>query len=411
MAEFILAKTLLIIGAGIEQVPVYEAAKKRGLLVVGTDISLNAPAFKIADFALVASTRDPEATLKEVLKFTKTHTIDGVMTVANDVPYTVAKVAISLGLPSISINSAKLVSNKLLMKQKFKEFGVACPNFYSIKELRDLTKELELRTKEQFVLKPIDGRGARGVLLLDESTNLAWAFNESQSKGDGGELILEEFISGTQLSTESFIIDGECYTPAIAERNYSRLKEFAPNIIEDGGTIPADLNDQQIKDINNLILKGAKALGVHQGVVKGDLVITEKGIPMIIELALRLSGGWFATHQIPAATGVDLVDIVISYSLGEDIDRSKLQSSWQKATAIRYWFPMPGFIKKIVGERAIKNIPGLIKYGFFFKEGDMQPAIKMHSDRFGYVIVEGDSKKEALSRVDQAISSLKVEIN
>ena len=42
-----------------------------------------------------------------------------------------------------------------------------------------------------------------------------------------------------QLSTESFILNNKCFTPAIAERNYSRLDQFKPYIIEDGGTIPA----------------------------------------------------------------------------------------------------------------------------------------------------------------------------
>ena len=105
-----------------------------------------------------------------------------------------------------------------------------------------------------------------------------------------------------QLSTETFILDGKCYTPAIAERNYSRLEQFRPNIIEDGGTIPAPLDTKMREAIDDLILRGAAAIGVTEGIVKGDIVIDEMGKPLIIELALRLSGGRLAVGQ-PAMQG------------------------------------------------------------------------------------------------------------
>ena len=50
---------------------------------------------------MIASTRDPDQT-KEFWVH-KEHSIDAGMTVANDVPYTVAYLANSLGLPGISL--------------------------------------------------------------------------------------------------------------------------------------------------------------------------------------------------------------------------------------------------------------------------------------------------------------------
>src|SRR3989338_1672253 len=108
-----LTKSLLIIGAGREQVPVYQIAKKMGLFIIGTDIDLQAPAFEFADVRLHCSTRNAQETLETVLEYAKVNSIDGVMTVANDVPFTVALVADNLKLPGISLRSAKLVSNKI----------------------------------------------------------------------------------------------------------------------------------------------------------------------------------------------------------------------------------------------------------------------------------------------------------
>ncbi|MBU1140094.1 MAG: ATP-grasp domain-containing protein [Proteobacteria bacterium] len=405
-----MAKTLMIIGGGVEQIPAYEAAKKRGLIIVGTDVKKDAPALALADHVLIVSTRDAEATAESAVQFNKSHQVDGVMTIANDVPYTVALTSKKLGLHSISLEAAQCASDKLLMKQQFQKNDVPCPWFSPVEnivQLKDLTNN---RDQETYVLKPVDGRGARGVLLLDDKIDLHWAFEESKRWGDSGRLILEKFIPGIQLSTESFILGDVCYTPAIAERNYSRLDEFKPYIIEDGGTIPAQLSDQQRMAIDDLILRGARSMGITDGIVKGDLVIDSAGNPLIIELAARLSGGWFASHEIPAATGVSLVDAVISYALGEKVYPEDLIPKWDCSTAIRYWFPESGRIKAISGEEILKVVPGLLQYGFFRKPGEMQPIIHMHPDRFGYVLVQGADREEAIARVEEAIACLHVEI-
>jgi biotin carboxylase len=400
----------MIIGAGVEQVPAYELAKARGFKVVGTDLNPNAPGLKIADYALHVSTKDAQSTVKAAEKFNKLQKIDGVMTIANDVPFTVALVAKKLGLNSISLDAAMYASNKLAMKNKFLEHGVECPWFSEISSISELEQAVRDISGQNYVLKPVDGSGARGVVLIDESTNLNWAFKESMSWSDTGVLIIEKFIEGMQLSTESFLINGKCYTPGISERNYSKLNDFRPYIIENGGTIPAQIKAPLRKKITSLILRGAASMGIDKGIVKGDIVIDKNGQPMIIELAARLSGGWFSTHQIPLATGVNLVNAVISESLGIPLMESEFEESKSRATAIRYFFPPEGEILSIDGLVEMKNSLGVRKYGFFRGVGDFQPKVLMHPDRFGYVLVEASNRDEAVALVEQAMSKLKIEI-
>lgn len=406
-------KTLLIIGAGAEQVPAYQAAKARGLTVVGSDGNPEAPALAWADHRLIASTRDANATLAAVQAFTAHNAhaaIDGVMTIANDVPYTVAVVAQALGLPGIPLQAARSVSHKLLMKQAFAAHGVPCPWFSAVADAAELARLVHGGGDRRFVIKPVDGRGARGVLLIDRHSDLDWAFAESRRWGDCGEVILEAFTPGLQLSTESYVLDGVAHTPAIAERNYEHLERFAPYIIENGGTIPALLDAAQLARIDAVIAAGAAALGVREGIVKGDLIVTPEGEVVIVELALRLSGGWFASHQIPAASGVDLVAAAMAYALGEPVSAAQLQPTRQRATAIRYWFPPAGTISAIHGEAALATLPGLISHGFFRQVGDQQPTIRMHPDRFGFLIVEADSRDAALQRVQQGLDLVHIEV-
>lgn len=400
----------MIIGGGVEQIPAYERAKNRGFRVVGTDIDPNAPALELADYVLIVSTKDAEGSVSAAMEFNKIHKIDGVMTIANDVPYTVALVAHSLGLPSITLKAAKLAADKLLMKHAFRESGVACPWYSEVTSVIELNEVTTDRDQQSYVIKPVDGSGARGVLIIDHTTDIEWAYEEAVRWGKSGGVIVEKFIRGVQISSESFILKGKCYTPALSERNYSRLDEFRPYIIEDGGTIPALINDSLKEKISNLILRGALAMGIERGIVKGDLVIDEHGEPLIIELAARLSGGWFSTHQIPAATGVDLVDAVMSDSLGLPVKEDDFSIKRTRSTAIRYFFPPEGEILSIKGLDELKASAGVMKSGVFRSVGDFQPKVLMHPDRFGYVLVEAENRNEAVTLVEQAMSKLQIEV-
>ena len=66
----------MIIGGGVEQIPAYECAIKRGFRIVGTDMNCNAPALGLADYFLIVSTKDAEGSAAAAIEFNKTHKID-----------------------------------------------------------------------------------------------------------------------------------------------------------------------------------------------------------------------------------------------------------------------------------------------------------------------------------------------
>ena len=92
--------------------------------------------------------------------FNKSRKINGVITLANDVPYTIAKVANDLNLPSISIQTAKISSNKLIMKKLFLEKGIPSPSFEEVFSSIDIKNKIE-KWGYPIIIKPIDGRGSK----------------------------------------------------------------------------------------------------------------------------------------------------------------------------------------------------------------------------------------------------------
>ena len=402
-------KTLLIVSAGIEAIAGIELAESMGLHVVASDASLKAPGFALADDALVASTYDVEATVAAATRYHRqVRPIDGVMCIASDVPLTVASVAAALGLPGIPVESARLATDKLAMKQRFAADGVPIPWFSAV-ESADHLKALVAAEELPLVIKPVDSRGSRGVLRLLRGTDLAWAYATAKSHSPTSRVMLERFLPGPQVSTESLVIDGVAYTPGFADRNYEYLERFAPHIIENGGQLPSHLDEATQQAVRDLVQQAALSMGIRNGVVKGDIVVTD-GKPYVIELAARLSGGYFCTHEIPLNTGVDLVGAAIRQALGEPVDPTDLQPKFNRPVAQRYFFPRPGVVTAVQGAETFTNHPDVAYLELRVKPGDRIGPVDSHPARAGVVITTGESLEAAVGLAEKVAAEISIDV-
>jgi biotin carboxylase len=403
-------KCLWIVGGGIESIPTVRRAKDLGLFVAVSDGNAQCPAFAFADLAVVANTYDPELTAFKAVDFDKmVRPVDGVIAASADVPRTVAAVSAALGLPGISQRTAELAADKLAMKNHLRDCGIPVPDFWEVASVVDVGACVK-RAGGRAVIKPVDSRGARGVLLLGPDTDLGWAFEHARMQSPTARVMCEAFISGPQLSTESILLDNAALTPAVADRNYARLSQFAPYIIEDGGTQPSFLAKEQRLAVAHLAEDAARALGITTGTAKGDLVMGQQG-PMVIEMAARLSGGWFATDQIPLHSGVDFVGIAIRLALGERVQLNEAEPKQGLATAIRYFFPPPGVVEKVELDDAMIAEPWVRRFQLDLTAGSKVPAVTDHTRRAGFALVVGDTREEAVARVERLIDSVKVTVS
>ncbi len=118
-------KTLWIVSGSAEAVPGIQRAKEMGLYVIVSDGNPSAPGFAFSDESVIASTYDVKDTVSVAKRYHQTvRPIDGVLCIDSDVPLTVACIADALELPGISIETARLATDKLAMKQRFKENGL-----------------------------------------------------------------------------------------------------------------------------------------------------------------------------------------------------------------------------------------------------------------------------------------------
>jgi biotin carboxylase len=399
-------KTILIISGGIEAVPGIQLSKEMGLFVVVSDGNPNAPGFEYANDKIIASTYDVNETVQKAKHYHETvRKIDGVMCIASDVPLTVASVAKELSLPGIPVESAELAMDKIAMKTKFHEDSVPVPKFIQLKNVEHLEDIVKV-WGYPIVIKPVDSRGARGVLRLTKMIDLNWAWKHSRENSPTGRVMIEKYLNGPQISTESMMVDGNCYTVGFSDRNYEFLEKYTPYIIENGGDLPSYLSVDIQESVKKLVEKAALSMGINNGIVKGDIVIYG-GKPYVIELAARLSGGYFCTHEIPLNTGVDLVGNAIKMSIGEKVDPNDLKPKFNKNICQRYIFPKPGTIKDINGLSELGNNSSIKYFNLHAKQGQKIEAPTAHPSRAGMVIATGESREDARINATTAIEAIK----
>ena len=73
-------KTIMIIGAGMLQLPAIRIAKEMGLITMVSDMNARAIGMKYADIPVIESTRDIEGTVRVARSYATHRKIDGVIT-------------------------------------------------------------------------------------------------------------------------------------------------------------------------------------------------------------------------------------------------------------------------------------------------------------------------------------------
>ena len=400
-------KTLLIISGGIEAADAARRAKEMGHTVVVSDRDPQAPGFAFADSCLIADVYGPAETAAAAERYSrKIRKIDGVICVAADAPVTAATVAQRLRLPGLPVHVAELACDKLAMKKCFRSAGVNIPWFSEVSTPQELQR-LAIERGRDLVIKPVDSRGSRGVQRVAQVEDLAKAFLLARSHSPSERVMVEQYLDGPQVSTESIVLDGVCHTPGFSDRNYEFLDRYAPFFIENGGDLPSHLPDGIQQKVKDLVGRAASAMGITHGTVKGDIVV-HKGEPYVIELAARLSGGFFCTREIPLNTGVDFIGAAIKLALGEPVSAEELTPRRQDAVIQRYAFPQPGTVVSVSGADEARRIPGIAEVVVTARQGDVIPPAGDKRPSAAMVLASAGTREAALKAANDALALIQI---
>ena len=390
-------KRIMILGASILQLPAIIKAKEMGLEVVAVDMDPHAIGFQSADFPLTISTID----IPKVIDAARQFDVDGVMTLASDMPMrTVAAVAKELNLIGISEDTALKATNKALMRECLRQHQVPIPMFFHVAEYENYLDAVR-EFKGKFIVKPADNSGSRGVYLVEDPQDTAaikYAFEYSKKYSRGGEIVIEEFMEGPEVSVETLSVNGDVHILAITDK----VTTGAPNFVEMGHSQPSCLSNAICDQIKQVATAAVKAIGIDHGPSHTEIIVTKEG-PKIVELGARLGGDNITTHLVPLSTGVDMVAACINIALGQQPD---LKRKINKGSAICYFATQSGKITSIQGFDDIQHMPGVKQVSFTKSVGDILGEINNSTDRAGFVITQAEDAVQALNVCKEALQKV-----
>ena len=389
-------KKIMILGASILQLPAIEKAKEMGLDVVVVDMNPNAIGFEIPGIKKeIISTIDVPA----IIEAAKRHQIDGIMTLATDMPMrSVAAVAEQMGLVGIDKDTAVKATNKAEMRKALQKAGVPIPKFFVVsneEEYKEAVKEFDV----PFIVKPADSSGSRGIFEVIDITNaelVKKAYEYCKPYSKVGDVVVEEYMNGPEVSVETLTINGVCHVIQITDK----LTTGAPHCVEMGHSQPTKHSDEIASRIAEIAKEANKAIGIKNGPSHTEIIVTSQG-PKVVELGARLGGDNITTHLVPLSTGVNMVECCIKIALGEMPD---IKHKWSRGSAIRYFEQHAGIIESIQGIDKAKRIPGIQQISIVHGAGEKITEIESSGSRMGFVIAQSSNAESAIKICTDALA-------
>jgi|GEM_PF-220436 len=409
---------LLVLGGSSDQLFMLETAREMGLRTACLDGNPAAPGLSVADRSAAIDFSNLSAVFRWIDQLSTTgENLQGVATMGSDVPHLVAAISERYRWCGPSMETGRLATDKLAMKECFAAAGVPVPRFGAVNDAADVRTLWISWDCDRVIVKPIDRAGSRGVRVLgprgpDSEQEIEAAVAHAREQGRTDQVICEEFVAGPQISTETVIWQGRAVTPGFADRLYEGMESFHPQIMENGGWLPSRFAGTSTQDqVQQLVEDAARVLGIATGVGKGDVVVCPGRGPLLIEMAARLSGGDFSEGLVPLGTGVNYVGAVIDMALGREPDWTALVPTRNKVVANRYFFPPAGRLQELAVPEDFADNAQVVKLDLSYEPGDEIPVITNHGDRAGVMVIVGDSREEVQVLIDEGYRRIRFRID
>lgn len=392
-------KKLLVLAAGILQVPVIKKAREMGYYVIAADGNPEAVGLPLADKAVVANITDEEV----MLRIAREEQIDGVIHPCSEVSMNVmGRINDELGLLGISRDTAIRATNKHLMRQAFEQGGAPSPKSFCSNDADEawslFVNELSHNTA---ILKPSRNSGSRGVAKISRQTSkedFASLFERAMNESRDRSVMIEQFIEGPEFSVEIIVWQGEPYVLTVTDKKTTE----APYFVELGHNQPSVFPEEMQARLKESAVAGVKALGLDNCAAHAELKMMD-GEPYLMEIGARLGGDFISTELTHLSTGVDMVAAAIDVALGNEPDLRPKEAP--KGVCIRYFTPHPGRLAAI-NNRELLNDSHVYDAEIYHQVGDMIPEVRSSLDRSGHVIVTDETAEAAIHRAERIVQSI-----
>jgi biotin carboxylase len=390
---------VLFIGAGSHQRRALERVRELGVHVIAVDRNSAAPGLSAADASEIVDFGDVAA----VAEVGRRHGVDGVMTFAADraVPL-VAGVAELLGLLGIGTETAHLMTNKIAMRRRLADAGVAQPRFAALRHVREIRAAVEA-VRFPAVLKPADSAGQRGLFLVSSTDDVERHLHAALAQSTDEEAILESYHAGLEVNGLLVARGGEVTVVTLSDRRRPPGLGFGVALAH---VYPSTLYGDALAEVERVGRATVHALGLENGIAYPQVIWCDDGVARLIEVAARIPAGQMDSVA-RYGVGVDLIEIALRQALGQSVPDALVEPKMQQPMAISFLTaepgPLPtGRLVDVSGLDRVLAFPGVVEADLYFQPGETIRPVQVDGDRRGYVIALGATNLDAVERAEAA---------
>lgn len=395
-------KRLLVLAAGILQVPVIKKAKELGYYVIAVDGDPKAIGLQYANKAICSDITDEGIMLKVACE----EQVDGVIHPCSEVSMNVmGRINDELGLHGITKEQAVRATNKHLMRQAFEKGNAPSPKSILTESAEDAWWHLRRDFSTDGILKPSRNSGSRGIAKVSrdmDKDDFVKAYEIALVESRDKSVLLEQFIDGPEFSVEIIVWKRHVNVLTVTDKKTTG----APHFVELGHNQPSCYSRGEVEIIKSAAIAGVMALGVNNCACHAEVKLMN-GKAYLMEIGARLGGDFISTELTHLSTGIDMVAAAINVALGIEPDLSVREKT--QGACIRYFCPKAGKLENINNLDVLRN-PHVYAYDIYVHVGDVIPEITSSLSRSGHVIVTEETPRKAIALAEKLVQEVKFEI-
>ena len=290
--------------------------------------------------------------------------------------------------------SIKTAMNKFESRNIFNSISKIKIQNAIVKKIEDI--EQFINENGTSVLKPIYGTASKSVIKIDTFKENKAAIEKLMQDCSDQDLIIEEFVDGSEYALEGNLINSELNKIIIFDKpiNYKE-----PYFEESIYIAPTEIPDKTQKEIVNLIGKACKELGLENGPVHVEFKIHKNEI-FIIEINPRMIGGLCSRCLSFGLFKTSLEEIALHAFLNDKLKSIELLSNFVGVLMI----PTPSSGKFIsINKSELENINNVSGVEITVTENSdlLEPPF---GDKYlGFVFSQGKSKEKVMESLTLAM--------
>ncbi len=396
-------KKLLVVSSDSSDLEFIKAAKEMGVYVVCCDRYTDwnkSPSKFFADDAWDLDYSKTEAVVEKCLS----EKIDGVIAgYGEDRVLAACRISKAIGSPFYATEEQiQFTRNKKLFKKECVRCGLKVPQDFCVSI--PMSEEELTAVKYPVIVKPADNGGRKGISVCNSKTELLEAIRIAEEYSLTGEVVVEEYLIGSELCAVYTISDGNislsCLNDKYVSQDGSEMAQLCDFVVT-----PSKYYEKYLKEVDASVKTLLRRIGAKNGVANFQFIAAADGITAF-EMGYRINGN--NDYKVAEKyNNINFMKMLISYSLtgdmGDSIEKDNAAFSEYYCTYVVHLKPgTVGTVNygKLYEHKKMEDI------SIWRKEGDTVLSTGTNAHKSGMIKFTASDYQEILDTIDFIRSNL-----